>query len=294
MKQSLFILAFLMSFQLHASEQVVPKIDPVKWFSEQKPLSNKDSEALEKSNNWINDKQYPFKDGNKVIYLYEGGQSSLVCAPLKLCLIELEPGERIVQGGLHLGDKSRWKITPTVGVDKSTFLIIKPVDAGLETTLVVITDKRVYHLRLISRKDDYMPIVSFEYESSMNAEWEAYYAKTKQERLQQEQQQQRETIPTTNENISDLDFNYKLVGCKKCGWRPLRVYNNGQQTFIQMGKGMPQGDAPVLLVIGNEGESLVNYRVIENRFIVDQVFDEAILVLGVGKSQDRLTIRRLL
>ena len=37
---------------------------------------------------------------------------------------------------------------------------------------------------------------------------------------------------------------------------------------------------------------LVNYRVQGNRYIVDTVFDRAILIAGVGSSQDRVTISR--
>ena len=37
---------------------------------------------------------------------------------------------------------------------------------------------------------------------------------------------------------------------------------------------------------------MVNYRVQGDRYIVDTVFDKAILIAGVGKSQDRITIQR--
>ncbi|MDB5890168.1 MAG: uncharacterized protein JWP47_999 [Polaromonas sp.] len=37
---------------------------------------------------------------------------------------------------------------------------------------------------------------------------------------------------------------------------------------------------------------IVNYRVQGDRFIVDTVFDKAVLIAGVGRSQDRVTISR--
>ena len=37
---------------------------------------------------------------------------------------------------------------------------------------------------------------------------------------------------------------------------------------------------------------MVNYRVQGDRYIVDSVFDKAILIAGVGSSQDRVTIQR--
>jgi type IV secretory pathway VirB9-like protein len=37
---------------------------------------------------------------------------------------------------------------------------------------------------------------------------------------------------------------------------------------------------------------LVNFRVDGRRYIVDRLFDKAILVVGVGKKQTRVTITR--
>ena len=37
---------------------------------------------------------------------------------------------------------------------------------------------------------------------------------------------------------------------------------------------------------------MVNYRVQGDRYIVDAVFDKAVLVAGVGRGQDRVTITR--
>ena len=37
----------------------------------------------------------------------------------------------------------------------------------------------------------------------------------------------------------------------------------------------------------------VNYRIQGNRYIVDTVFDSAILIAGVGKHQDAVAIKRL-
>ena len=62
---------------------------------------------------------------------------------------------------------------------------------------------------------------------------------------------------------------------------------------------MAQTEAPTLLVIRKDGDAfsddesvMVNYRVQNNRYIVDTLFDKAILVAGVGDSQDRVTITR--
>jgi len=38
--------------------------------------------------------------------------------------------------------------------------------------------------------------------------------------------------------------------------------------------------------------SIVNYRLQDGRYIVDQIFDQAVLISGVGKRQERVTITR--
>ena len=46
-------------------------------------------------------------------------------------------------------------------------------------------------------------------------------------------------------------------------------------------------------LFSDEENILVNYRVQGARYIVDTVFDKAILIAGVGSSQDRVTITRM-
>ena len=79
----------------------------------------------------------------------------------------------------------------------------------------------------------------------------------------------------------------------------MRVYNDGRKTIIQMPSTMAQTEAPALLVVRKDGgvftddeTVMVNYRVQGDRYIVDSVFDKAILIAGVGSSQDRVTIQR--
>jgi type IV secretion system protein VirB9 len=52
-------------------------------------------------------------------------------------------------------------------------------------------------------------------------------------------------------------------------------------------------ELPMFLVKTDAGEGLVNYRVKNNCFIVDLLFDEGYLVIGVGKHKERITLKRL-
>jgi type IV secretory pathway VirB9-like protein len=79
----------------------------------------------------------------------------------------------------------------------------------------------------------------------------------------------------------------------------VRVYNDGQKTIIQMPAAMAQTEAPTLLVVRKDGglftddeTVLVNYRIQGDRYIVDTIFDKALLIAGVGSGQDRVVITR--
>ena len=56
---------------------------------------------------------------------------------------------------------------------------------------------------------------------------------------------------------------------------------------------MRSREAPVLHVVNSAGEpQIVNYRLQDDRYIVDQVFDRALLISGVGWNQERVMITR--
>jgi len=225
-------------------------------------------------------------------FLYGATQPSIICAVLQVCDVELQPGEQV--NSLHLGDTARWTVEPAVtgsGRMEVQHLIIKPMDTGLETSLIVTTDRRTYHLGLRSHRSEFMPRVAFTYPEEAMAKWEKI---RRQEQIAHDNQ----VMPGTGEYLGNLDFDYTIEG-QAARWKPLRVYNDGVKTIIQMPSTMSQTEAPILLVVRKDGgfftdeESVqVNYRLQNDRFIVDSIFDKAILVAGVGTNQDRVTIRR--
>ena len=204
-------------------------------------------------------------------FIFGSGHLSIVCAVLQVCDIELEPGESV--NGVNLGDRVRWQLEPAIsgsGETQTQHLQIKPMDIGLKTTLVVTTSRRTYHMELRSHKTEYMPYVQFTYPENTIAKWEKFKKET-------EQAKQLATIPDTKTYLGDLDFNYEISG--NASWKPLRVYNDGVKTIIQMPKKWQQNEAPTLLVIrenpglfASDDEVLVNYRVQEDKYIVDDVF----------------------
>ncbi len=232
-------------------------------------------------------------DGS-IRFLFGSQQPSIVCAVLQVCDIELQPGEQV--NSIHLGDQARWLVEPAVtgqGVQEVQHLIVKPLDVGLETSLVVTTNRRTYHLRLRSHRRDFMPRVGFTYPEDALAKWDAI--KSRESHALDIKRSR--TIPETGEYLGNLDFAYSVEG--SAAWKPLRVYNDGQKTIIQMPSIMAQTEAPTLLLLNREGglfrddeTAMVNYRLQGDRYIVDAVFDRAILIAGVGGNQSRVTISR--
>jgi len=229
-------------------------------------------------------------DGS-IRFLFGAQQPSIVCAVLQVCDVELQVGEQV--NSIQLGDTARWTIEPAIsgaGATEVQHLVIKPMDVGLETSLVVTTNRRTYHLRLRSHRTEFMPRVSFTYPDDAAAKWDAIKGREGLERREQ-------TMASTGEYLGDLSFAYDVAG--SAAWKPVRVYNDGVKTIIQMPKTMAHTEAPALLVVRRDGgvfseaeTVMVNYRVQGDRYIVDNVFDKALLIAGVGSSQERVTITR--
>ena len=80
-------------------------------------------------------------------------------------------------------------------------------------------------------------------------------------------------------------------------WYPVRVYNDGVKTIIECPSAMNSNEAPSLIVTkfnknSKNQEQLINYRLQNNKYIVDGLFYEAELISGVGSNQDKVVIRR--
>jgi type IV secretion system protein VirB9 len=88
---------------------------------------------------------------------------------------------------------------------------------------------------------------------------------------------------------AQLNFSYKIDG-PNLPFRPMRAFDDGSHVYIQMAPEMKTSPAPALLISAGNGTQMVNYRVEGDYYVVDRLFDEAILVSGVGRQQDRVTI----
>ena len=236
------------------------------------------------------------KEG-RVTYTFGEGLPTIITSPLHVSMIELEPGETI-SGEPYIGDSTRWEVLPGTsgeGAETEPAVLLKPHETGLDTNIVITTNKRIYDLRLVSTPYDYIARVSFSYKEDEDARWKAWLAD--QEKQKNAREDAQVVTPLVGADAIDhLNFDYTVKGGDDV-IRPLRVMDDGSKTYITMPDAALHQDLPALVVVnprlkGEKSEEIVNYRVKGNLYIVDRLFDHAALLLGNGKTAEKVEIRR--
>lgn len=265
---------------------------PVGLLSPSAALNAKEQRAVALARRWKERPEMPQRGAGGVVrFLYGATLPTVVCAPLQVCDVALQGGE--VVNDVNIGDKVRWLVSPAVsgGPDGLvTHLVIKPVDAGLMSSLVVETNRRTYAIKLVSTQHEWMPLIAFNYPTDVQRQWSRY-------RRSVGFGAAATTLPGGG-NVANLDFGFRLSGDHP-RWRPVRVYTDGAKTYIEFPPSIGSDTAPALVALDDDGgwfsrptEQMVNYRMQGDRYIVDRVLDHAALVSGVGGSQTRVVITR--
>ena len=251
------------------------------------PLNEREKRALQLSRDWSRKNVDPvLSGGGKVVYVHGASLPTIIGTPMQVCDVELEQGEMVNE--IVVGDSARWMVdsgTAGSGPGATVHLFIKPVDSGLESSAVVTTDRRVYHLRLVSQRSGHTPYVGFLYSDALRRQGAARQAQQAKER-----EWDSTTVDGKQADLSTLNFNYEVKG--KASWKPERVYDDGQQTFIRLPEKTRSGEMPVLLVRKGKQDVLVNYRVKDSAMIVDGLFERIALIIGVGGDQEKVEVIR--
>lgn len=205
-------------------------------------------------------------------------------APLRITDIILGPGEKIIS--LAAGDTYRWSLSQTysgTGESMRYHILVKPTKSGIDNTVVITTNLRVYHLILRATKNDtFMVSVKWKYpESLVN-----FHQITPPEAHLDTAQSPYQLA------LDQLDFGYKfgLIEPKdgaKPNWYPVRIFNDGRQTYIEFSKSFNQsGSLPVLFVKDETGKygTMINWRLKGRYMIVDKIFNNARLLAGIKKT----------
>lgn len=274
--KKLVIIAIAVFFMGLATCQAADFVNPVSA-----KLNNKEIKPLALQSRWQKNSLNPITTRNGMTcFVYGHSSPTIIVAPYKVADLELQPGELI--NSMVLGDNARWFaeiVFSGSGEISTSHVVFKTLDSGLTTTAVITTDRRVYHINLKSDRNKHMLYTGFIYPQD-------HIAITK---VAQEKQIKEREKRTTSEgfDIAKLNFEYEISG--DADWKPLQIFDNGIKTYIKLPK---LEEMPMFMVKTTAGKGLVNYRVKNNCFIVDRLFDEAYLIVGVGKDKEELTLTR--
>ena len=217
-------------------------------------------------------------------YAYEDGRVYPVLAsPGRITDLVLQPGERLVGSGpLAAGDTARWIIGDTVsgsGADQRVHVLVKPSATGLTTNLIINTSLRTYHLDLRAVARGAYPQVRWRYADPPVVTVAAPPAPA--------------VVVTAEPDLTRLNLAYRIKG-PRVAWRPVRVFDDGQRTYVEFSPAARLSDLPPLFVTGPDGKTaeLVNSRIAGRRLVVDRILDRAELRLGQGHWARRVRIIR--
>ena len=266
-----------------------------------------------------------------VTFAYGSGIPTVVCALLELTDLAFEKGESILS--VQLGDSVRWNIESAISGsanDSVEHLIVKPLEAGLKTSMLITTDRRTYHIRLKSTEADFMPAVVFSYPNSLKLPSKKHYGDdsylqyTSNYESNEDHNDYSETnsslknyssvqnvsyegnsrpalnvAATYNDSTQRRNYNYSVDGDSKI--IPQNVYDDGKRTFIVMNNPINSNYLPVLQEISSEsflffGEdkiNTINFTYFDNTFVVDGIYSHLRLISKNGEEKQSADVVRL-
>lgn len=264
-------------------EPIVVYVEKPVYVSEKfNPITEKErvkgTAAAKQSEKQATIKPENFKDGTFYYTYNENFVYEIYAQPYHLTDIILQDGEIVIGNPLISEDESVWELTANVAKNPLTgediqHLFIKPAYAGLDSSFIVITNRRVYHFRIKSYRDTYMSMVKFKYPETRNI-----WAVEKDEKAKGVSVENEYFTVTNPEFIS---FDYKMkYGFKKPEFLPQKVYDDGNKTYIVVDDIVLHKQLPLLF---NEKNEIVNYTVQKNVFIVPRLINKVTLRLGKQK-----------
>ena len=199
--------------------------------------------------------------------------------PARITSIRLEPGERVIDSPF-VSDSERWILGAGVSYEHGIpiqHVYVKPVQASLQATLIINTDRRVYHIILRSFTDIHMPMVRWRYPQTLMplplnfipAPAPGFVPGI----------EQRGVMPADIRlDPRFLSFDYRVTHSwfRRPAWFPELVFDDGRQTYIVFPQGVLQRSLPAVF---DDRNNVVNYRVFEHIIILDRLIERATIRL---------------
>lgn len=257
------------------------------------PLRPADKETLALAAQWSNPAPGtvppPTKAPNGAVAIMYGAYTPrILCRPLRVTNVQLEQGERMTSPP-YLGDTINWQIYPAVSGsgERATYhIIIKPIMPDIATNLIIHTDRRSYTMDLVSHKTNWTPYVIFNYPENSMLDWAEFISP-------RDNDGSGGAIGKPGLAVDSLNFDYSAKANKKgIEWQPLRIWDDGLKTYIEFPSKINAIEAPIVMQLNGRKQEIVNYRKTGNYYILDKLIKKAVLMLGAGKSAERIVITR--
>lgn len=217
------------------------------------------------------------------IYIYDSDQVyEVYCQILRTTDIYLEPGEIVIDKPF-VSDSDRWIIGAGVNQQNGTVvqhIYLQPKLAGLESSLIINTSYRVYHVTLKSFNSVYMPIVKWEYLD--NGFPQNYIQDIGKEKGKEQITNEMELM---DPRYLSFDYKIRFNIFNKPKWLPKRVYDDGKKTYIVFDEQTLQMELPG--VFENKAD-VVNYRVNANVMVIDKLIEK----LTIKYKKQTITIEK--
>jgi len=215
------------------------------------------------------------RTSNALVYPFGVYQPVLTCTILRICVIELEPGEQLYSMGA--GDHVRWNIDHgTTGPGGNTvYVTVVPTDYDLTTNLVISTNRRMYHMTLDSPPKKH-GAASLNPLEAYTRHVKFYYPQQLQvvESMSPAEEEPSHFLGT---EVDQLHYGYAWRTENGFPWQPLAVFDDGERVYLRV---PPEADGGGVLLLGEKSDARSgSYIVRDEFFIIEQVFDEARFVL---------------
>lgn len=217
-----------------------------------------------------------YQDGHLRAWYYKPENVyQLQCQTYHSTIIQLEPGEEMMEVP-YCSEPDVWRISRGIGTKDgltTQFIIIKPDFINQVSTLIIITNRRVYQLELRSYKDRYMPYAKWIYQNRIEnlPSWTAWESK-----------KPGEIAEFSGQKAENLSFDYKIKRplFKRPVWTPTLAYDDGEKTYIVLDKKSLHMEIPAVFKGKKE---ITNKEVRKNVIVLNELIEKVTLRLGKQK-----------
>lgn len=238
------------------------------------------------------------------VWPFGHGVPTLSCLPLRACDVALQSGETLL--GWAIGDSERWRaeeLTEGTPPTQRPHLLLKPTETSLATNLVLVTDRRTYHLELVSPSLEGDETEPTPYQHRVS--W--WYPDEWVRRLELRENQRADATADAAArhaaaveidralDPASLSFAYRIERPfwpkRRLPWQPVTVFDDGERVYLRLPERARRHELPVLLGRLADGTTYpLATRLHGDWLVVPALFERAELVLGTGDRRRSLTL----